>query len=300
MRALPKPPRRPVALMLMVIAPILWSTAGVLTRQVDPSRPAELAFWRSFFCALFVGAVLFALRRGEAFATVRASGAAALLSGAMWGTMFTTFIIALTFTTTANVLLVCTLGPLFTALLARAVLREPVPARTWVAIVVAALGMAVIFGSGFTASEPRHLIGILLALTIPIAAAVNVVVLRKAGAHLDLLPSVLLGALFSLFATLPWALPAAASGRDIAVLAVLGMFQMGLPCMLLVVVARTLTAPEIALLGLLEVVLGPLWTWLWAGEQPALATLAGGAVVLAAIAGNELAALAVRKNPRFE
>ncbi|MBI1942549.1 MAG: DMT family transporter [Betaproteobacteria bacterium] len=278
----------------MVIAPVLWSLGGVLTRQVESPRPLELAFWRSLFCALFVAAVLLAFKAGNPLVAIRKAGVAGLISGAMWGLMFTSFIVALTLTTVANVLVVCSLGPLFTALLAFAVLREPIPPRTWLAIVVAALGMAAMFGAGFTAAEPRHIFGTLLALSIPVAAAINVVVLRKAGAHLDLVPAVLLGALLSVAASLPWALPLAAGARDLGVLAVLGVFQIGLPCMLLVLAARTLSAPEIALLGLLEVVLGPLWAWLGAGEVPGAATVAGGALVLAALAGNELALLAGR------
>jgi hypothetical protein len=107
--------------------------------------------------------------------------------------------------------------------------------------------------------------------------------------------AVMLGALLSVAVTLPWALPFTASGRDLLVLAALGVFQLGLPCMLLVLVSRTLTAPEIALLALLEVVLGPLWAWLGAGEAPGYATVMGGLIVLGALAGNELAALMQRK-----
>jgi len=124
---------------------------------------------------------------------------------------------------------------------------------------------------------------------------VNLVTLRKSAAHLDLMPAVMLGALISAAVTLPWALPFQASARDLLVLATLGVFQLGVPCMLLVLVSRTLTAPEIALLALLEVVLGPLWAWLGAGEAPGTATLAGGAIVLAALAGNEFASLVSRK-----
>jgi drug/metabolite transporter (DMT)-like permease len=174
-------------------------------------------------------------------------------------------------------------------------LREAIPARSWLAIVAASLGMGAMFGAGFSASEPRHLAGLALALTIPVAGAINIVVLRRSAAHLDLMPAVMLGALISATVTLPFALPFAASPRDLLVLATLGVFQLGVPCMLLVLVSRTLTAPEIALLALLEVVLGPLWTWLGAGEVPAGTTLLGGAIVLAALAGNEAAALAERK-----
>src|SRR5262245_8526418 len=223
----------------MLIAPVLWSLAGVLTRQIESTRALELAFWRSLFCALFVGAVLLALGSGNPLSKIRKAGLAGWISGAMWGLMFTVFLVALTQTTVANVLVVCSLGPLFTALLAFAVLREPIALPTWIAIVAAAIGMAVMFGAGFTADEPRHAWGTLLALTIPVAAAVNVVILRKAGAHLDLMPAILLGALLSMAASLPWAWPFSAGPRDLAVLATMGVLQVGLPCMLLVLAART-------------------------------------------------------------
>jgi drug/metabolite transporter (DMT)-like permease len=292
--ALPAP-RRAVALALMVIAPVLWSLAGVLTRQIQSASAFEMAFWRSSFAAAFVFLALFFLQDRRPWRTLRAAGLPGLVSGAMWAVMFTCFIVALTLTTVANVLVVSSLGPLCTALLAWFMLSEPIPARSWLAIVAASVGMGAMFGAGFTADDPGHIAGLALALTIPIAGAINIVVLRKSAAHLDLMPAVMLGALISAAVTLPFALPFAASARDLLVLGALGVFQLGVPCLMLVLVSRTLTAPEIALLALLEVVLGPLWTWLGAGEVPAGSTIAGGAIVLAALAGNEAAALAERK-----
>ncbi|HXA47865.1 MAG TPA: EamA family transporter, partial [Burkholderiaceae bacterium] len=81
------------------------------------------------------------------------------------------------------------------------------------------------------------------------------------------------------------------SWHDLALLAILGILQLGFPCMLMVKASKNLSAPEISLLGLLEVLLGPIWAWLGAGEVPAQATLIGGAIVLAALVMNELAAL---------
>jgi drug/metabolite transporter (DMT)-like permease len=292
------PPRRPVALALMVVAPVLWSLAGVLTRQIQSAGAFEMAFLRSSFAAAFVFCALLLLQGRRPWHTLREAGVSGLVSGAMWALMFTVFIVALTLTSTANVLVMSSLGPLFTALLAFFFLREPIPVRSWLAIVAASAGMAAMFGAGFEAGEPRHLAGMALALTIPIAGAVNLVVLRKSAAHLDLMPAVMLGALISAAVTLPFALPLQASARDILVLATLGIFQLGVPCMLLVLVSRTLSAPEIALLALLEVVLGPLWAWLGAGEVPAGTTLIGGAIVIAALAGNEAAALAERKGAK--
>jgi drug/metabolite transporter (DMT)-like permease len=207
----------------------------------------------------------------------------------MWAVMFTAFVIALSLTSTANTLVVMSVSPLLTALLARLFLSDPLPLRSWVAALASAAGIAFMFG--FTLEAPRHAAGMLIALLIPLAAAANVVTLRAAAARLDLVPAVMLGGALSCLIALPLALPISASGRDVALLAFLGVFQLGLPCMLLVIASRRLLAPEIALLGLLEVVLGPLWAWLGAGEVPARATLLGGAIVLCALLGNELAAI---------
>jgi len=286
---LPAGPRRPVALALMVCAPLLWSMAGVLTRGIERAGAFEIAFWRSSFAGLFVAAALAALHGAGAWRTLRAaSSTVGLVSGLMWAVMFTAFIVALTLTTTANVLVTNSIGAFLTALLAWLVLREPVPPRTWAAIALATAGMAVMFGGGLQAGDSRQLAGLLIALSVPVAGAINVVVLRHSAARIDLMPAVLLGALISAAVTLPWALPFAATPRDLAILAGLGVFQLGLPCMLMVLASRTLRAPEMALIGLLEVVLGPLWAWLGADEVPAGATLAGGAIILGAVTGNQL------------
>jgi drug/metabolite transporter (DMT)-like permease len=282
------------AIALMVVAATLWSMAGVLTRHLESTGRWEVTFWRSAFAGAFVLAALLYTRGAGAWALVRASGGYGILSGAMWAIMFVAFMLALMTTTTANTLIVNSIAPLVTALLARAVLREAIAPRTWAAIVLAIAGMLWMFASGFAGGEPRHAAGMLIALAVPLAAAVNMVTLKHAGRSVDLVPAVFLGAIFSAALTLPFALPLRASAHDLVLLAVLGCLQLGLPCMLMVRASPHLSAPEIALLALLEVVLGPLWAWLGAGEAPALATLAGGALVITALLLNELAALGVR------
>jgi len=280
---------RGTALALMVAAPLLWSSAGVVTRHVERAEPVEQVFWRSLFAFLFVLVVLL-LQRANPLQAVRAAGLPGLISGLMWAIMFTAFLFALSLTTTANTLVVMSVSPLLTAALASLVLKDPVPSRTWLAAGAAAVGIAWMFSSGLAA----HYAGMAIAFLIPVAAAINVVVLRASAAKLDLIPAVMLGGALSALVALPLALPISASGKDLALLAFLGVFQLGLPCVFLVLASRALHAPEIALLGLLEVVLGPLWVWLGAGEIPSSATLLGGLIVLAALAGNELAALRVR------
>jgi drug/metabolite transporter (DMT)-like permease len=151
--------------------------------------------------------------------------------------------------------------------------------------------MVWMFASGVSQVDGRHLAGMAIAFAVPIAASVNVITLKKAGHGIDLIPAVFLGGVFSAVIMLPFAWPLQASLHDIGILAILGIFQLGLPCMLMVAAAKSLSAPEISLLALLEVLLGPLWDWLGADEVPAEATLAGGAVVLAALVFNEMAAM---------
>lgn len=273
----------------MIVAPVLWSSAGVVTRHIQSTQPVEQVFWRSLFAFLFVFVVLL-LQRTSPWKAVRAAGLPGLISGLMWAIMFTAFLFALSLTTTANALVVMSVSPLLTALFAKLFLKDPVPVRTLVAATAAAAGIAWMFDSDLSA----HYAGMAIAFLIPVAAAINVVVLRASAAKLDLIPAVMLGGALSCLIALPFALPFSATPRDLGLLAFLGVTQLGLPCMLLVLASRALLAPEIALLGLLEVVLGPLWVWLGAGEEPGGATLVGGAIVLAALAANELAAIRMR------
>ncbi len=90
-------------------------------------------------------------------------------------------------------------------------------------------------------------------------------------------------------------MPLAATARDIGMLSMLGLFQLAIPCLMAVAAARVLSAPEVALLGLLEVLFGVMWAWLGAGEAPSAAVLAGGATVLTALVANELLGLRTRR-----
>lgn len=282
------------ALLTMVGCAVLWSVAGVATRRLERAEDYEMTFWRSAFCAAFVVLAMVLVHRRRWFERVRAIGPVGLASGAMWSVMFTCFMVALAYGSVADVLVVMAAAPLMAALLGLVVLREPVPPRTWAAIVIAGAGIVWMVAEGLTADG---LSGMAIAFFVPIASAVNIVLLKHTGARVDLVPTVLVGALISAAVTLPLAWPLSSSAHDLAILAGLGVFQLAVPCMMMVRAARHLAPHEIALIGLLEVVLGPLWVWVGAGEAPARATLVGGGLVLAALLLNELVALRSARRP---
>lgn len=285
--------RRAVALMVLVT--LMWSLAGVVTRHLDAARSFEATFWRSSFNAVALVLLLRWLRGPAWWGVLLQSGSLVWISGLCWAVMFTAFMVAITLTSVANVLVTMALSPLLTALFARVFLGDALPRRTWLAIFTAAAGIAWMFGvqAGGGALWP----GVLIACAVPLAGAINLTLLqqvsRKTTAAPEMLSAVLIGAVLSMLVTLPVAWPLQASRHDLSLLALLGVVQLAIPCLLMVRLSRVLPAPEIALLALLEVIFGVAWAWLGAGEAPDASVLVGGGLVLLALVANE--ALALRR-----
>ena len=276
------------AVFLMVAVTLMWSIAGVVTRQLEHARSFEITFWRSFFTVASLLVILPFFQGRQVFARILGGGPALWISGLCWSVMFTAFMVALTLTSVANVLVTMSVGPFLTALLARLVIGYRIPVRTWLAILVAGTGIAYMFAAQVTGGQ---LAGTLVALCVPLAGAVNWTVVQRSnarGLNVDLVPAVLVGAVISTLTALPLAMPLRASTHDMALLALLGLVQLAIPCALSVVCARVLKAPEIALLASLEVIFGILLAWVGAHEVPSATVLAGGALVLGALLTNEL------------
>jgi drug/metabolite transporter (DMT)-like permease len=279
------------AVLLMLVVTLMWSTAGVVTRHLEHARSFEVTFWRSFFTVLSLLVILPVFRGRGVFARMRGSGSALWISGLCWSGMFTFFMVAIMLTTVANVLVTMSLAPLLTALGARIFIGHRITLRTWVAIVVAGCGIGYMYGSQL--SQGVSLAGTLVALCVPIAGAANWTVTQHAhaqGKDIDMIPAVLIGAVISSVATLPLSFPFQATAHDVGLLAGLGLFQLAVPCVLVVICTRVLKAPEVALLGLLEVIFGILLAWAGAGEVPGRDVLVGGSLVIGALVVNELVA----------
>lgn len=276
------------ALVWMVVATLMWSIAGVVTRHLEQAHSFEVTFWRSVFTALSLLVLLPATQGRSVWRNMKTAGNSLWWSGLCWGVMFTSFMAALMRMPVANVLVTMAVGPLVTALIAWIVIGHKIPLRTWLAMLVAGGGMVWMYGAD-VAKIPLH--HALIALCVPVSAAFNWTVVQHAqrsGQSVNLLPAILVGAVISALGTLPFALPLRASLHDLGLLALLGLVQLAIPCMLVVRCGRVLHAPELALLGLLEVLFGIALAWWGAGEQPTRAVVYGGILVLAALVFNEV------------
>ncbi len=274
--------------LLMLGATLCWSTAGVMVRKLRVTDGWEITFWRSLFMTLFILGLLAVQYRGATLARIRAVGKPGIIVGALWALMYVCFILALGHTTVANVLVLASISPFIAALLGGLFLHERVPGRTWLAMIAAFAGIVLMFiesiGSG-------GLAGNLLALAIPLAFACNVVVLRRMHASVDMIPTLVISGLFSMALTLPLAFPFEAGSKDLGLLAIMGVVQLAIGCLLMLAAARRLKAAELGLLAVPETVFGTLFTWLLVGERPGRLALMGGLVVIAALVVNELIGL---------
>jgi drug/metabolite transporter (DMT)-like permease len=272
----------------MVAVTLCWSTAGVITRQLETAKSFEITFWRSAFTAASLFIALSYFHGMQLYRQIFKNPSSFWISGVCWSVMFTAFMMALTLTSVANVLVTMSMGPLLTALIARIFMGHRVPLRTWIAICVAGSGVVYMYA---TQLSQESLSGTWVALCVPFAAATNWTIAQNAhdkGHDIDLVPAVMVGAVISALLTLPLAYPFQANAHDMAWLGFLGVGQLALPCVLSVWCTRVLKAPELSLLQLLEVVFGILLAWLGANEVPGDAVILGGLCVIGALVANEL------------
>jgi drug/metabolite transporter (DMT)-like permease len=272
----------------MVAAGLCWSTGGILVRSVAVTDAWEVVFWRAFFMAMFIALSLTVRYHSRTIMQITAIGLPGVLAGALLASASFLFILSVMRTTVANALVLMSTSPFVAALFGRMFLGEHVPRRTYLAMITGLTGVALMFADALGSGA---LSGNLLACCVPIVFAANVILLRTMGATTDMAPTVLLAGLIALPVALALGWPLTASWHDVGLLAVMGIFQLGLGCLLFTQAVPHLSAAEIGLLSLLETTLGPLWVWLGIGERPNDIALVGGLIVLTSLLANEAAGM---------
>jgi DME family drug/metabolite transporter len=273
-------------LLFVFAAGVLWSTVGLGIRMIEDAAVWQILLYRSISMSLFLYMVI-RLRSGESpFLQIRRIGLPGVVAGLSLVAAYSGGIYAIQNTSVANAMLLFATAPFMAAVLGWLVLREPVRAATWIAIAVA-LGGILIMVSDKTGDVAVQ--GSLAALGSALGFAVFTVALRW-GRSGEMLPSVFLSGLFAIVITFGICqfleLSVVLSLQDGGVAMGMGVFQVGAGLILYTLGSRSLPAAELTLLSLAEVLLGPLWVWLFLNETASINTLVGGAVLLMAIAGN--------------
>ncbi len=263
--------------LLVTAAIVVWSSAGVLARWVDVD-PWTTLFWRSVFAGISLLAYL-AVRDGRAmFDGFRRLGRAGIAMALCFAMSMICFINALALTTVAAVLAFQAAAPLFAAVLAWLFLRERVARRTAIAIALSMLGVGLIVS---TSGDAGRFWGNIISAAMGLTYALTVV-LARVERHVPTTEATLLGVIIVALVSAPMArfqVPA----DDMALLAVFGIFQMGLALIMFTTGIRLIPAADAGLISVLEAVLAPIWVWLVFAENPGALTLIGGSIVIAAV-----------------
>ncbi|WLR92862.1 DMT family transporter [Shinella zoogloeoides] len=266
---------------LVLGSAIVWSFGGTIARFLAIEDGWTVVFWRSLFAALFL--LGFMLLRDGPRGTIqlfRGIGLAGLAVGVCFATASTSFILAIAYTTVANVVLIQAGVPLIAALMAWLLFREKVAVHTWIAIAAVIGGVAIMVSESLGGGVSP--MGDALALLIAFAFATATIITRR-FAHVRMTPAVFLGTVIAAATAASQASGFAVSAQELGVLVVFGALNFGLGLALFVTGARLIPSALAALLGTAETVLAPFWVALIHGEVPGIRTVIGGVIVLAAL-----------------
>ena len=261
---------------LLTLFGVLVLTPDTLLVRLVDTDPWTMTAWRGLLTGSAILAGFIALRRREAFREVRALGSAGLAVSLLYGLNATTFVVALHYTSVANVLVILATTPLIAAVLSFAALRERVVPATWAAIAGGMVGVCVVFWDGLGRGT---LLGDFWALITATSLAASFVIIRRRR-DLNMVPAAGLGNLLSALAVLPAAQMLSLTAAQTGFALIMGLAVLPVAFALLTLGPRTVPAPEVALLLLLETVLGPVWVWLGVGERPGDAAFLGGGIVV--------------------
>ena len=261
-------------------AATVFSTAGVIVRRIG-LPPWDVSFWRSVLLfATILPLLLLQWRR--VLIDIRSAGSALVLSALMLAGSFIAFILALGLAPVANVLIVFGATPFVTAVLARLFLGEPIHRHTVAAMGMAVVGLALSVAGSLKAGA---VLGMMVSAIVTLCMSSNYVIVRHRR-DIGMAPALALAGAISAVVALPFAEPSRATATDFAWLLALGPGQLAGGLLLYLASLKHIPAGRAALLGLLELVLGPIWVWIVEGERPGNLTLIGGAIVIGAAAAN--------------
>lgn len=261
----------------MLVAAVAWSSAGLAQRELD-ATPATQVLGRALFAFLALLLVVALTERSGIIASLRSLGRSGAAVAVFLAISSGTFFLALNYTSVANVLFLQAASPMMAALLGWALLSERISRRTSLAMGMAAVGVTVMVAGSVDAGAMAVVLPIVMTASFAI-----VIVIARYRRDVSMMPATCASQALVVVVVAPFASFGSVTSTDWGLLFALGTFQMGVGLALLTVGARLLPPAEVALLSLLEVVLGPLWVWLAYSERPSTTTLVGGVVVTAAV-----------------
>jgi drug/metabolite transporter (DMT)-like permease len=278
---------------LIVLAVAGFSLSGAFVRHVPGLTGWQINCWRGLaMAAVLVLYLILAYGLREAWARFRAVPIPAMVACAGFFSVGSTlYVTALTLTSTANVSAIGATSPLFTALLSPYITGERPSLLTWAAALAALFGVGVIVHGGLVAG---NVTGNLVSLLVALSFAGQTLSLRRFR-NVELMPAMAVGGIVVFLVAAAFADGFAVAPRDMAILALMGPVQLGIPILLLARGARSVRAVTVSIIAMLDIVLNPFWAWTLAGEVPDGNAVVGALIICGAVALSLIAENARRR-----
>ncbi|MDR0759817.1 MAG: DMT family transporter [Treponema sp.] len=271
---------------------ILWSTSGLCIKLLD-WPPILIAGARSSLAALVLAAVKFLKPRKV---TAKAPPLSIFAGGCAYAATMLLFVIANKLTAPANAILLQYGAPIWAAMFGWLLIHEKPQWEHWGALVLVMGGMALFFKDSLALADglrggvlPRSLLGDGIAVLSGICFGLNSVFLRmmKDGDPAD---AMLLAHIFTAAFSVPFFFfyPPSVNSDALLAVAFMGVFQIGLASLLFAYGIKRVPAIQAMLTAMIEPVLNPVWVLLVTGETPAASAIAGGSVIVAAVAASSI------------
>ena len=265
--------------LLVFLGALSLSFGGLIVKSFEGANLWQILFWRSIFFILVVSIFLTITYRKNVLKAFIKSGFPGLIGGLILSTGFCGYVFAMYNTTVANTNFIIQTQTIFLAVFGYLFLKEKVSKITLVSIILAISGIIIMVGSSLS---PGQMSGNIAAFIMPISFAILILIIRKYP-NVDMVPLQLIAGIVAMIIGYLFAGKILISLYDVYLGFLAGFFQLGFGFIFITIGARRTPSALVGIIMLTEAVLGPLWAWLFANEQPPLIVLIGGSIVIISV-----------------
>ena len=265
--------------LLVILGAFFLSFGGMLVKSFEEATLWQILLWRSIFFVLTISVFLILTYKKQTISKFKKAGVPGFVAGFFLSLGFVSYVYSMYNTTVANVNFTITTQTIWLALLGFIFLKEKISLRTLFAIILAMSGVLLMVGNSISEG---NFMGNLVALVMPISFAILVIIIRKFP-HVDMVPAMFFAGIFSIFFASIIVSSIFLSTYDIFLGFLCGVTQLGFGFICITIGSKTTPSATVGVLMLTEAILGPIWAWLFANENPPMIVLIGGFIVIFAV-----------------
>jgi len=264
---------------LIFLGACCLSFGGLIVKSFEGATLWQILFWRSIFFSIAVVIFLLITHKRNIFNSFYKSGFPGLIGGLILSLGYCGYVFAMYNTTVANTNFIIQTQTIFLAVFGYIFLKEKISKLTLFSIILAFIGIMLMVGNSLS---PGQTSGNIAAFIMPISFATLILIVRKFP-DIDMIPMQFVAGIGAIIIGYLFSTKIIISSHDIFLGFLAGFFQVGLGFIFITIGARSTPSALVGIIMLTEAVLGPLWAWLFANENPPLVVLYGGVIIISAV-----------------